>query len=131
MKKGLRCLLAVLLVFSILSTIPAAANNGDKHESGGKANDWKSSGRDWKSSGRDWKSPDREFGDRDWNSGDRDDWSSGGKGNDGDVDRNGQGGGKAPLDGGLTLLLAAGVGLGVKKALNRKKAKTQNPDISE
>jgi hypothetical protein len=30
------------------------------------------------------------------------------------------GGGSAPLDGGLSLLLAAGVGLGVKKAIGRK-----------
>ncbi len=35
-------------------------------------------------------------------------------------DPNGSGGQTAPIDGGITLLLAAGVGLGIRKARNRK-----------
>jgi hypothetical protein len=41
------------------------------------------------------------------------------------------GGTRAPLDGGLSLLLAAGVGLGVKKAMQKNKARKEgNEDIS-
>lgn len=45
----------------------------------------------------------------------------------------GSGGGQsAPLDGGLTLLLAAGIGLGVKKAATRRKVSRQeNSEIPE
>ena len=32
---------------------------------------------------------------------------------------------KAPIDGGLTILLAAGLGLGAKKIIDLKKSKTQ------
>lgn len=38
---------------------------------------------------------------------------------------NAQGAPSAPLDGGLSLLLAAGIGLGVKKAIERNKASKQ------
>jgi hypothetical protein len=42
------------------------------------------------------------------------------------------GGGSAPIDGGLSLLLAAGLGLGVKKAIGRNKASKQdNNDTTE
>jgi hypothetical protein len=37
-----------------------------------------------------------------------------------------QEGPRAPLDGGISLLLAAGIGLGVKKAAQRKKARKEN-----
>ena len=37
-----------------------------------------------------------------------------------DPSDNGNGGGTAPLDGGISLLLAAGIGLGIKKARARK-----------
>jgi hypothetical protein len=37
----------------------------------------------------------------------------------------GGGGENAPIDGGITLLLAAGIGLGVKKAVARNKASKQ------
>jgi len=37
-----------------------------------------------------------------------------------DAGGNGNGGGTAPLDGGISLLLAAGIGLGIKKARARK-----------
>lgn len=37
-----------------------------------------------------------------------------------------QDGPRAPLDGGISLLLAAGIGLGVKKAAQRKKARKEN-----
>ncbi len=39
-----------------------------------------------------------------------------------DHDGQGNDGNRAPLDGGLSLLLAAGIGLGVKKAAQRKNA---------
>ncbi|HEV2483642.1 MAG TPA: hypothetical protein VGS79_28445 [Puia sp.] len=42
------------------------------------------------------------------------------------------GGQNAPLDGGLSLLLAAGIGLGMKKAIGKSKASKQaNNDITE
>jgi len=37
-----------------------------------------------------------------------------------------QDGPRAPLDGGISLLLAAGIGLGVKKAAQRRKARKEN-----
>jgi len=44
---------------------------------------------------------------------------------------NGNGGGQAPIDGGLSLLLAAGLGLGVKKAMKKKAASLEEAkDIS-
>jgi hypothetical protein len=43
----------------------------------------------------------------------------------------GQSGPRAPLDGGISLLLAAGIGLGVKKAAQRKKAlKEKKTDVA-
>jgi hypothetical protein len=36
------------------------------------------------------------------------------------VDPSGNGGGNAPIDGGISLLLAAGIGLGIKRARARK-----------
>lgn len=140
MKKGLRCLFAIFFVLSILSTIPAAANNGDKDKHDGYRGlggerDWKTSYKDWKPAGGDWKSGgDNGWGsrkDKDWGSGDKDDKTGGGKDNDDNGNSGQSGGGKAPLDGGISLLLAAGIGLGVKKALHRKKSLTQNHDISE
>jgi hypothetical protein len=63
------------------------------------------------------------LGDRDWGRDhdpysrhDHDNWDNGNGGN---------GGGTAPLDGGISLLLAAGIGLGLKKARERKKASEQ------
>jgi hypothetical protein len=51
---------------------------------------------------------------------------------DGFGDPGGSGGGMAPLDGGISLLLAAGIGLGMKRARERKKSLIQkNVDISE
>jgi len=41
---------------------------------------------------------------------------------------NGSGGTRAPLDGGLSLLLAAGVGLGVKKAFKKKAPQQEGKD---
>lgn len=43
----------------------------------------------------------------------------------------GGGGGSAPIDGGISLLLAAGLGLGVKKAVNKNKAKQKSNDAAE
>jgi hypothetical protein len=40
----------------------------------------------------------------------------------------GSGGTRAPLDGGLSLLLAAGVGLGVKKAFKKKAPQQEGKD---
>jgi len=47
------------------------------------------------------------------------------------VSASGNGGGTAPLDGGISLLLAAGIGLGMKKARASRKANQQKTiDIS-
>jgi hypothetical protein len=61
------------------------------------------------------------LGDRDWGR-DHDPYSRGGHDN---WDNGGSGGGTAPLDGGISLLLAAGLGLGLKKARERRKASEQ------
>jgi hypothetical protein len=49
----------------------------------------------------------------------------GGSNSQGDNGNGGNGGATAPIDGGISLLLAAGLGLGVKKAFNKNKAAKQ------
>ena len=48
--------------------------------------------------------------------------------NPGSSGSSGSGGTRAPLDGGLSLLLAAGVGLGVKKAFKKKNPQQEGKD---
>jgi len=118
MKKVLSVLFVSLVAIPVLTVTPAAANNGDEHD-GGKRN--KETLTKWNQH--------LKFGERDrdyrgWHGRSLDDGHTGpvpgtpiGSG----------GGGSAPLDGGLSLLLAAGIGLGVKKAANRRKAIRQDP----
>lgn len=47
-------------------------------------------------------------------------WSYGGGGNSGGGSASGGGGAAAPIDGGLSLLIAAGVGAGIKKIASKK-----------
>jgi hypothetical protein len=51
--------------------------------------------------------------------------SGGGWGDPATTSNSGNGGGTAPLDGGISLLLAAGIGLGMKKARAARKANQQ------
>ena len=48
---------------------------------------------------------------------------------DGDMDKDSKKGSSVPIDGGISLLLAAGVGLGVKKVAARRKLKKQAATI--
>jgi hypothetical protein len=56
---------------------------------------------------------------------DRDPFARGGVGDPGSPSAGGNNGGTAPLDGGISLLLAAGIGLGMKKARAARKANQQ------
>lgn len=122
MKKVLSVLFLSLVAIPVLTVTQAAANPGD--EGGRKENQLT-------------KWNDRlKFGERDHDYrgyyGRRlDDGPTGPV--SGDPAAPGPGGGQsAPLDGGLSLLLAAGIGLGVKKAANlRKASRQQNPEIPE
>jgi|SRR6185437_1761383 len=128
MKKVLSVLFLSFVAIPILTVTPAAANNGDED---GNGNGHRKAEQLTK-----WNQH-LKFGERDRNY--RGYWgrrldagpsdpatgtpaAPGGSGN----------GQSAPLDGGLSLLLAAGIGLGAKKANQmRKAAKQRNSEIPE
>lgn len=131
MKKVLSVLFLSFVAIPVLTVTPAAANNGDEDGNGHRKEQQLTK----------WNQH-LKFGERDrdyrgyW--GRRLDGGSSGTPLAGDPtppggNGNGNGSGQsAPLDGGLTLLLAAGIGLGVKKASNMRKASRQaNSEIPE
>ena len=106
MKKVLCLLTLSLFVLSILTVSKASANNGpDRRDArGGRLRDANRSGiRDYE----------RHLEDRG-----RAPYPGGASGG-------APAGGSAPLDGGISILLAAGIGLGVKKVIDRNKASKQ------
>lgn len=121
MKKVLSVLFLSLVVIPVLTVTQAAANTGD--EGGRRKEDQLSKWNDRLKFGE----RDREF--RGYYGRQLDDGPTGPVSGDPAAPGGGQ---SAPLDGGLTLLLAAGIGLGVKKATNMRKASRQeNPEIPQ
>ena len=125
MKKVLSVLFLSLVVIPVLTVTPAAANNGDEDGKGRKEDNLTKWNQHLK------------FGERDhdyrgyWGQGHRLEGGSNGPVT-GDPSTPGGSGQNAPLDGGLSLLLAAGIGLGAKKANQmRKAARQQTSDIPE
>ena len=115
MKKVLSVLFVSLVAIPVLTVTPAAANNGDER------------GRRNEETLTKWNTH-LKFGERDrayrgYSGRSLDDGSTGPVA--GDPASPGGPGQSAPLDGGLSLLLAAGIGLGVKKASNLRKASRQ------
>ena len=122
MKKVLSVLFLSFVAIPLLTVSPAAANNGDEDGKGKKQEltNWNQH---------------LKFGQRDhdyrgyWGQSHRLDGGSAGPATG---DPSSPGGQSAPLDGGLSLLLAAGIGLGAKKVSNMRKASRQkHNEISE
>jgi hypothetical protein len=119
MKKVLSVLFLSLVAIPVLTVTPAAANNGDEDGKGRKEDHWMKWNQHLK------------FGERDrdykgyWGQGHRLDGSGSGAPLSGSPSTPGGSGQSAPLDGGLSLLLAAGIGLGAKRAHQMRMASRQ------
>jgi len=151
MKKALPFAIAMLFLCPLLTSTTASANDGGKskgspsvlHQDHGKSwidkawDDLMNLFKSHHDNGKDkdkGKGPDKGPGHRDGpgsgnnanGGGNGNGWGNGGDGSGGyGGSGNGGSGGSspsAPLDGGLSLLMIAGVGLGVKKTFRKKKA---------
>ncbi len=113
----------LLLAFNLclLATSPVKANDGksEQHEkSGSHENDDHNKGN-------------HDNGDKDHHDG-NDNENEHHDAKDHDDDKGGDkdhGGNRVPIDGGIGILLAAGIGYGVKKVMNRNKTKAENNQI--
>ncbi|GAC1426567.1 MAG: hypothetical protein NVSMB67_29550 [Flavisolibacter sp.] len=123
----------LLLAFNLclLATSPLKANDGksEQHEkSGSHEND------DHNKGNHDDKDKDHQDGndndkDKDHHEGNDNDHHEGNDHENDKGDDKDHGGNRVPIDGGIGILLAAGIGYGVKKVMNRNKAKAENNQI--